>query len=256
MNSPTPTDDISVTASGAAAPKPVAIAVRRPGRRFYTIMAVAIAATVFAGFAPSFYLRSFFASPKTLTPLVVFHGILFTTWILIFFTQVRLVAARRTDIHRKLGVAAAFVAAAMPVVGTFAAIASAKRGFTPPGGPPPLVFLMIPLSDMVVFPILVGLALYFRRRSEIHKRLMLLATLAILTPAIARIAFIKPHGIPAFFGITDLFIISALVYDKIRNGRIHPAFLAGGLFVILMQPAKIMMAGTPWWHTVATWLTR
>ena len=228
---------------------------RRPDRRFYTVMAAAIIATVFAGFAPTFYLRGMFET-KPLAPLLIIHGILFTSWILLFLVQVRLVAAKRTDIHRKLGIAASLLAAVMPVVGFLAAINSAKHGFSPPHGPPPLVFLLIPLSDMVVFPILVGLGLYFRQRSDIHKRLMLLATLAILTPAIARIPFMRPFGLPAFLGTTDLFIIACLVYDRVRNGRLHPAFLWGGLFIIAMQPAKILFAGTPLWHSIATWLTR
>ncbi len=218
-------------------------------------MAVAIIFTVFAGFAPTFYLRGLFET-KPLSNLLILHGILFTSWILIFFVQVRLVVGKRTDIHRKLGVAAGVLAIVMPVVGFLAAINSAKHGFTPPNGPPPLVFLLIPLVDMVVFPILVGLGLYFRQRSDIHKRLMLLATLALLTPAIARIPFIRPFGLPAFLGMTDLFIIACLVYDRVRNGRLHPAFLWGGLFIIAMQPVRILFASTPLWHSIATWLTR
>jgi len=232
------------------------VAPRGKDRRFYTVMAIAIALTVFAGFAPTFFLRGLFEQKKELTSLVILHGILFTSWIVLFVTQVRLVAAKRTDIHRKLGVLGGLLAAAMPVVGFMAAIASAKRGFTPPGGPPPLVFMMIPLTDMLVFSTLVGLALYFRRRTDIHRRLMLLGTLAILTPAIARIAFVRPYGIPAFLGITDLFILSAVIYDRIRNGRFHPAFVWGGLFVIVSQPLRILFAGTPAWHAIATWLTR
>lgn len=218
-------------------------------------MAVAIALTVFAGFAPTFYLRGIFET-KPLSNLLILHGILFTSWIILFFAQVRLVAAKRTDVHRKLGVAAVALATVMPVVGFLAAVNAAKQGFTPPNGPPPLVFMLIPLSDMVVFPILVGLGLYFRRRSDIHRRLMLLATLAILTPAIARIPFIRPLGLPAFFGTTDLFIITCLVYDRFRNGRLHPAFLWSGLFIVAMQPAKLLFAGTPLWHSIAVWLTR
>lgn len=240
---------MSTTIQTAATP-------RGKDRRFYTVMAVLIALTVFAGFAPTFYLRGLFEQKKELTSLVILHGILFTSWIALFVTQVRLVAAKRTDIHRKLGVVGGFLATAMPIVGVTAAIASAKRGFTPPNGPPPLVFMAIPLTDMIVFPTLVGLALLFRRRTDIHRRLMLVGTLAILTPAIARIGFIRPYGIPAFLGLTDLFILGAVAYDRIRNGRFHPAFVWGGLFVIASQPARILFARTETWHAIATWLTR
>lgn len=218
-------------------------------------MAVAAALTVFAGFARTFYLRGLFET-KVLSPLLIFHGVLFTSWILLFLVQVRLVAAKRTDLHRRLGVVVALLAALMPVVGFAAAIASAKHGFTPHGGPPPLVFLMIPLTDLVVFSTLVGTGFYFRRRSEIHKRLMLLATLGILTPAIARVPFVTPFGLPVFLGLTDLFIVTCLIYDRITRGRIHPAFLWGGLFIIISQPVRMLIAGTHAWLAFATWLTR
>ncbi|HEY6572443.1 MAG TPA: hypothetical protein VI198_03920 [Candidatus Eisenbacteria bacterium] len=234
---------------------PSAVAPRRQDRAFYTIMAVAIIFVVFAGFAPTFYLRGMFET-KPLSTLLILHGTLFTTWIVLLFVQTRLVATRRTPIHRKLGVAGGILAAVMPVVGVLAAIASAKKGFTPPGGPPPLVFLAIPLTDMIVFPTLIGLGLYFRRRTDIHRRLMLLGTIAIMTPAIARIAIIRPFGLPAFLGLTDLFVVTCIVYDRLRNGRFHPAFLWGGLFVILSQPARILFAQTPAWHSFAMWLTR
>ncbi|MEK7316939.1 MAG: hypothetical protein AAB011_12220 [Candidatus Eisenbacteria bacterium] len=218
-------------------------------------MAAAIALTVFIGFAPTFYLRGMFEA-KPLSPLLILHGILFTSWILLFLVQVRLVAAKRTDIHRKLGVAAAMLAVVMPAVGALAAITSAKKGFTPPNGPPALVFLMIPLADMILFSTLTALGLYFRRRSDIHKRLMLLATLAILTPAIARIWFIRPLGFPGFLLLTDLFIVTCIVADRIRNGRFHPTFVWGGLCIIVSQPLRLLLAGTPAWHAVAAWLTR
>ena len=65
--------------------------------------------------------------------------------------QTRLIAGRRTPLHRRLGVVGGLLAVAMLIVGTMAAIASARRGFTPPGGPPPLTFLIIPLGDLLVF---------------------------------------------------------------------------------------------------------
>ena len=75
---------------------------------------------------------------------------------------------------------------------------------------------------------LVGAALYLRQQSQTHKRLMLLATLALLTPAIARLPGIAAAGPPAFWGLTDLFIVACFVYDRVTSGRIHPAFKWGG----------------------------
>jgi hypothetical protein len=106
------------------------------------------------------------------------------------------------------------------------------------------------MGDMLVFAILIGTALYFRRgRLDIHKRLMLLAAVNLMAPAIARIplSFIANGGPLAFFGLTDLCILTCVAVDTIRNRRLHPAFLWGTLFVILAQPLRLMLAGTDVW---------
>jgi hypothetical protein len=227
----------------------------RRDRLFFSGMAIAATIVVFAGFAPTYYLKAAFGAPP-LPPLLHAHGLIFTSWIALFVVQTRLIAARRTPLHRKAGVLGGLLAVAMLIVGSMAAIASARRGFTPPGGPPPLTFLIIPLGDLLVFGVLVSAAIYFRRQSQTHKRLMLLATLALLTPAIARLPGIAAAGPPAFWGLTDLFIVACFVYDRVTTGRIHPAFKWGGLFVLAMQPLRLIVGGTGPWLAFAQWLTR
>jgi hypothetical protein len=227
----------------------------RRDRLFYSGMAIAAAVVVFAGFAPTYFLKAAFGRPP-LPPLLHVHGLIFTSWIVLFVVQTRLIAGRRTPLHRRLGVVGGCLAAAMLVVGTMAAIASARRGFTPPGGPPPLVFMIVPLFDLVVFGALVAAALYWRRQSQWHKRLMLLATIQLLTPAIARLPGLLAFGPPAFFGLTDLFVVACFVYDRVTSGRIHPAFKWGGVFLLAMQPVRLIVGGTGLWLTFAEWLTR
>jgi hypothetical protein len=244
--------------AGAVAGQQGAAVPARPWRRdrlFFSGMALSAAVVIFAGFAPTYYLKGAFGGPL-LSPLLHVHGLIFTGWIVLFIVQTQLIAARRTPLHRRLGVVGGIIAIAMLIVGTMAAIESGRRGFTPPGGPPPLTFLIIPLGDLFVFAVLAGAALYLRRQSQTHKRLMLLATLALLTPAIARLPGIAAAGPPAFWGLTDLFIVACFVYDRVTNGRIHPAFKWGGLFVLAMQPIRLILGGTAPWLAFAGWLTR
>jgi hypothetical protein len=218
---------------------------RRGERLFYTGMAVAIAATVFVGFARTYYLKSYFGTPS-LTPLLHLHGIVFTSWVALFLTQTTLVAANRVDIHRRLGTAGAAIAALMILVGTATAIIRAKMVNASPGGPSPLAFLTIPLGDMLVFASLAGTGLYFRRRTDVHKRLMLLATISILPAAIARLpfAFIQEAGLLAFFGLADLLIVACLIYDRVAHGRFQRATLWGGLVIIVSHPLRLMIGNT------------
>src|SRR5262245_19585052 len=162
---------------------------RMPGRvndrRLYILAAILTPLIVLAGFARTYYLKTFFDTPDLAGRIVQLHGIVMTTWVVLFVTQISLVATRRTKVHQRLGIAGGILAGLVVVVGVLTALHAAARGATP--GPPALSFLIIPLGDMLIFSILIGLALYFRRKLHVHKRLMLLAAINLLTPAIARI---------------------------------------------------------------------
>ena len=221
-------------------------------RRLYIVTAILIPIIVVLGFARTYYLKGFFATPPIPTPLVHLHGLVMSAWVILFITQVSLVATRRTKTHQRLGVLGSVLAALIFVVGILTGIYAAARGATP--GPPALQFLAIPIGDMLVFGVLVSLALYFRRKLDIHKRLMLLAAVNLLTPAIARIPvhFIEVGGPLAFFGLTDLCLIACVAFDTIKHRRLHPAFLFGLFFVIVSQPLRIWIAGTDAWLKIAT----
>jgi hypothetical protein len=229
---------------------------KRHERFFYTGMTVAFVITVFAGFARTFFLRPYFET-SPLMPLLILHGIVFTSWLVLLLTQTTLVATNRTRLHRRLGVAGAVLAALMIFVGTTTALIRAKGFQVPPGFSSPLVFLTIPLGDMLVFAILVGAAFYFRRRPDVHKRLMLLATIAILPAAVARlpVGFIERGGPFVFFGLSDLFILPCLIYDFATRGRPHRATILGGLLVIASHPLRMIIGNTHAWLAFATWLT-
>jgi len=232
------------------------VGTRRRTRIFYVGMAIAVAVTVFAGFSRSYFLKAQFGTPE-LGLLLHVHGLVFTSWVLFFLAQTTLVAAGRTDLHRRMGVAGAVLAALLLIVGTVTAILRVKGGSAPIPGVSPLSFLAIPLFDMVVFAILIGAGLYLRRRPETHKRLMTLATISLMSAPIARLPFeLMKAGPPAFFGLTDLFIVVMLGYDLATRRRVHPATIWGGLFILVSQPLRLMLSGTPAWLAFAGWLTR
>jgi hypothetical protein len=148
----------------------------------------------------------------------------------------------------------ALVAAAVLIVGIATAITAAKLGRSP--GPPPLVFLVVPLGDMLVFALLVGAGLYLRSRPDMHRRLMLLSCVGMLTAAIARIpiGFIQAGGLPVFFGLTDLVVLTCVAYDTTRQRRLHPAFGWGMLLIVASQPLRLLLSGTSVWQQFASWL--
>ncbi len=229
---------------------------KRRERIFYTGMSIMIAIVVFAGFSRTWFLRPYFPQSQPLIPVLIVHGIIFSSWIALFITQTTLVAAKRVRTHMRLGIAGGVLACAMIIIGTITAIIRAKVP-SPIPGVNPLSFLTIPLGDMLTFGILIGLAFYYRRKTDVHKRLMLLATVGILPAAVARLpfAFIEQGGPLAFFGLSDLFIIPCLIYDIISRGRPHRATVLAGCLIVVSQPLRIIIGGTHGWIVFATWLT-
>jgi hypothetical protein len=151
-------------------------------RLFFGGMGLAMCVTVFYGFAPSYYLARPDAPP--LSPIVHAHGFAATAWMLLFLAQVALVGAHRVDLHRRLGAFGAALAVGL-IVATLAASIEV-RGFTPR--------VTFSAGAVVMFVIYVAAGFLQRRRPDAHKRLMLLATIPLLPPAIARMPFIPDGG--------------------------------------------------------------
>ena len=223
-------------------------------RRLFTWFAILMPFIVLLGFARTYYLKGFFDTPAVPGLLVHLHGAVMTSWVLLFVVQVWLVSSRRVRVHQRLGKIGAVLALLVFIVGVMTGIDAAARGASP--GAPALQFLVIPLGDMLIFAGLIATALYYRRRMEIHKRLMLVAAINLLTPAIARIPlnFIINGGPLVFFGLTDLCLVACVAIDTIKTRKLHPAFLWGTLLVIVSQPLRILLSGTGAWMQFATWL--
>jgi hypothetical protein len=225
--------------------------------RFHILAVAGLAAAVFAGFAKTYYLRVFFDGPP-LAQAAHLHGILATAWIALHYTQARLVAAHRVDVHRRLGIFAACVAGLLAVQVVSMAIANAAAGHAPPGRDP-LQFLSVPLGTTTMFALFVGSALALRRKREWHKRLMLLASMTLLVPAMGRLdaQVMAPLGLPRLVlasAVTCGFIAWGWVHDWRRHGRVHPAYVVGGIALLASLPLRRWIGFTDAWLPIARWL--
>lgn len=245
-----------------AAPQPASarLTAGAHDRLFYGAMAIAMAVTVFAGFAPSYFLRAVLAGPlppgtPELSPLLHVHGAVFTAWVVLFVVQTALVASRRVRMHRRLGMAGAALAAVMVAVGVSAALDAARRGAAPPGLDP-RVFLAIPLGDMVTFSVFVAAAIGLRRKKEAHKRLMLLAFASLLAAAVARLPGVIALGPIGFYGLAILPVLTAgILYDWASRRKVHPVYLWGGALLVVSVPARLLLSKTSSWLAFADRVT-
>jgi hypothetical protein len=220
---------------------------------FFPLMAVAMTLVVFIGFSRTYYLKSYFDTPP-LTPLRIVHGAVFTAWMVLFIAQTGFVAANRRDIHRRLGVAGAGIAVLMVGLGVALAVSALREGHAPPGAPPPSVLFALPVFTIVVFLLLVIAGMAYRTRPQFHKRLMTLATAAILSPALARFPSAFFQNPLVFFGVTDAFIAACAIYDLFARGRIHPATAWGGAAIIASQILSLLVGVSAIWSRFSTWL--
>ena len=224
-------------------------------RHFFEAMACVIAVVVFAGFAPTFYLSSALNGPA-LTPMAQIHGVVFTLWIVLLLVQTRLAAVGWIVSHRRFGVLGAALAVAMTVVGVATGIAAAARGHAPGGGDP-RSFLIIPLSGIAVFAATVAFAIAMRRRTDVHKRLMMIANISLLDPAIARLplAIMVVHPLVSF-GLACLLGVAVAIYDLVTLGRVHGATLIALPLTAASQPLALYISDADIWLRIADALIR
>lgn len=223
----------------------------RPSRVFHTAIAVALLITAVVGFGPTYFLKGF-NDHAPLSPLLHIHGALSTLWLVLLIVQSGFIAARRVDLHKQLGIAAGLVAAAMIPVGVMTAIDGARRGVATPGLEP-LVFMVFPIGALVMFMGFVGTALWYRRKPEIHRRLILLGTVSIMTPAIARLPFAGRNPVFAL-ALSLLFVLAAMIHDWVTRRRIHPLYVCGAVIIFLSGPVRSAIGHTAAWQAFARFL--
>jgi hypothetical protein len=234
---------------------------KTPTISVFTWVAVGTFLVVFAGFARTYYLKILFGTPA-LPLLLHLHGLIFTAWFVLFFVQVRLVARHRVDLHKRLGIFGAFLAPLAACMAAAVSIHAARRSYL--ANPAVLSRNLQPfaldLGSSLVFAVLVAAALYFRRRPDIHKRLMVLASCGLLLPGVGRLLewiplnFLHTGGLWEMIGFTEITPVVCILYDIIKHRRLHPAFAWGGLTLLSSLPVFMIIGSTHVWLNFSTWL--
>jgi hypothetical protein len=232
------------------------VEIRGFDRRLYLLAAIVLPLIILAGFARTYYLKEFFGAPPLPSLLVHVHGLLMSGWVLLFIVQVWFISSKRVKLHQRLGYLGIGLGVLILGVGFFTAVAAAKYGSaSAPPDIPRLAFLAVPLGDLLVFAVLFGAAIYYRKKPANHKRLILLTMLNFLPPALGRIAFLQPLGPLAFLGIPVLLALVVFFVDLSMTRRLNKVFLAATIFFIAAEPMRIVVASTDVWMRFATWLT-
>ncbi len=221
-------------------------------RWFFPTVTGLLFAGLLIGFAKTFFLRSQFNVPPLPAYLYV-HGVVLTTWFALVVAQTYLVAAHRTGVHRRLGIAAIVVAGLVIPISTYVVAHAARRAHGPIT-PHLQLEIVGDLLSLMRFGGFVAAGAYFRRRSDVHKRLMVASCFTIYGPVFARLEGV--YGLPVPPPAVIPFGLLALgAYDLLAARRLHRTTVwiavlwVGGLLPLL---GALMVSGGPFLYDTNT----
>ncbi|HTP78530.1 MAG TPA: hypothetical protein VMJ73_16320 [Rhizomicrobium sp.] len=228
-------------------------------RGFFLLLAGLCVLTVFAGFAPSYYLKNVIHAPPPLSAMTHIHGVVFTAWVLVFLTQATLISRGNAALHRRIGMLGVMLFGVVATVGVATALNAGRAGHAPPGAPPPLVFMALPLMGIAATVCLFVAAIWNRSRSEAHMRYMLAALFSMTPPATDRLALAAGYpGVSIVFALVmmDVLLGVAMLYDYITLKRIHPAYLWSAAVFLVTEAGVAWAFHSPAWLPFAQFVTQ
>lgn len=219
-----------------------------PSEYFYLAMALLVATAVLYGF--SFTVGERLIHPTVQRPWVVYvHAVVFTGWLALFLLQSALVRSRKVAWHKTLGYVGVGWGALIVVFGIATAVAMAR--FNAHVLHEQHVPVVIPLFDVICFSCTFGSAVYWRRKPEYHRRLMLAATCALTVAGFGRLFRHYGLDLPPYSAV-DALILLGVLRDLIVDRRVHrvytivlPAFIAGQIPVVY-----IATHNPDWWQRI------
>ncbi|MGE5813689.1 MAG: hypothetical protein ACM36C_04310 [Acidobacteriota bacterium] len=238
---------------------------------FYFWIAVAMAATGFIGFMPTFWLpmiRGAFTSP-----VITIHAFVSSAWLLLFVLQTWLVASGRTARHRDMGLLGVATATGLLIFAVMAAINQTQRAAAAGDLEAGLRFMVLPIAQASLFALLVVAAMICIHRPDWHRRLLVVATAMLMDGPVGRFLLFffvfhrhmpVPAGMPSppppvdsgypLGLLLDIFFFIPIAYDWRTRGFPHPAYLVGYGAVVLMRLLRPALSLTQTWHAVAVWI--
>jgi hypothetical protein len=228
---------------------------KRAGFSIHTVTVAIFLVTAVLGFAPRS--ASILAGSMPMPPPAVHvHAFLMTAWLVLLAVQAGLIARARQPLHRTLGVTS-FVLAPALLAGLIAVTIVRYHDLTEAGlGALASNILFLQMRSAVLFPLFFAWAMAVRRTDgETHKRMLILATFVLLDAAMARHVWLPGNDITAGYDATHaywlLLLMPAVLYDVVRLGRPHRAYVVGLALILPCVIATHFVWNAPQWHAFA-----
>ena len=225
-------------------------------RHFYFFMSLLIAVVVVYAFSHTVDKGLIHATPVR-PVLLYFHAAVFSGWVILFILQSALARMRRVRLHRQLGWFGVALGATIPVLGISTVVTMARFNMRHFGSTDEASGLIISFFDMTAFTFSFAAAIYWRKRPEFHRRLLLIASCGLTVAAFARFpTYIVPPG--WFYAGVDTLILFGVTRDLIFDRRIHAVYLYVFPALVVGQAIVVYTAvhDLPYWVRIGTALLR
>jgi len=240
-------------------------------RWIFVGMAVWFIAIVLAGFIPDSIMKVGMVEAGTRPPFPLvlhMHALAMGSFLLLLLTQSVLMASGRSELHKRVGIAAFIFVPVLVVIGLVLAPTIYHQVWHGAQVAPPALqakmqerlleldnILLMQMRIGILFPLLMAIGLRARSgNSGLHKRMMFLATAMPLPAAINRLTWL-PTTVPASPLSIELYILLAIsplfVWDVVRNRRVHEAYWIWLACWLPFAALTDSLWGTPWWHSTA-----
>ncbi len=201
-----------------------------PGQRgFYVVISLLMTVLVVIGFWRTLF-GPLLNGTLDLAPVFTLHAVVSMGWMVLLVVQASLVLGGRVELHRRVGrfgIGYAALVIAMALWLTFDRFAVRIEAGEFREAHQNLYF---PLVDLALFAGFFGAAVLYRRRPETHKRLIIVATLGVLEPAVSRMTFLT--STPLVVTVLLLPVLLGIAFDVVTRRRVHPAYVIGAIVVI------------------------
>ncbi len=235
----------------------IEIPTRRIRSRYFLTAAAIALVIVLVGFLKTFFVPTFRGTFSA--PLVIYlHGVFLFLWTLFFVFQVILIRRKKMKFHRLLGFGSLVLVGCVVISTMATGVYVMNRDVALGVGEVAVSSLIGTFTTPLTFVILVAAGINYRRKPEIHKRLMLLAMIALTWPAFFRFRHYFPT-VPnpeLIFGMLapNLMVLIAVVWEKLTVKRVHPVYYTAGLALFAENLAEYLLFDSPGWRVAAHWL--
>ena len=225
-----------------------------------TVLVWLTAFWIFIGVGFGLDLHNYFHESPPVPRIVHVHAVVTTLWLLVVTALVLLVEAGNVKLHRLLGWFAAGFTVVLVVIAPWSELSWQALNLHTPGSLPPQ-FLSIAFAEILSLIILLPYGILLRKNLAAHRRIMMLAVIAISGAGFSRMLSLFAPAPTSFLGTylfyeggTVLILLAMFLWDWKRN-RVMKQFLQGAVVLVGVGVSATGLYFNPAWQSVSTaWL--